>query len=456
MENLEIKRTRPEAHDCSLCYACQESIQNNRYNYCRACWFIFIEKLYKNFSSGNKAVDEIIKNPIYIPPNNNETDPYYKNGRVVYYSWVRWEDLKNISKIGEGGFGTIFKATYIDGFIDKRSIKHHDKMECKKRGKAEVAIKFINTSLQNSEELFKELNIQRTIFINNGEYLANISSIRGITQNAETLEYGIVMMFAKHGDMRNYLSKNLYSINWEKKLMIAGHIANGLISIHSAGMVHRDLHPGNMLQFEKDLVYIGDLGLSQPTTETLKNEMTTTTEEKKGIYGVIPYIPPEVLRGEEFTMAGDIYSFAMLLWELATGKPPFYERLHDNTLIFNIVFKGIRPNIISPLIPPRIAELIEKCWDANPLNRPTAKEVKKNLWELIDLYRNDEGPERLQFEESEKYIKDDDEAIKTSTMPINLKGIYTSRLLTSQINEKSKELIYLPELLEDLHFEDSL
>ncbi|KAG9292746.1 hypothetical protein G9A89_008334, partial [Geosiphon pyriformis] len=141
----------------------------------------------------------------------------------------------------------------------------------------------------NSEKL-PELNIQSGMFINKGGYKSRyISPILEITRNAETLEYGIVMDFAKYGDMRKYLAKNLHSTSWPDKLEIAQDIAFGLDSIHSSGMVHRDLHSGNILQYVKDEVTIGDLGLCQPTNT---NNEATTTEEKK-IYGVIPYIPPE-------------------------------------------------------------------------------------------------------------------------------------------------------------------
>ncbi|KAG9297849.1 hypothetical protein G9A89_006790 [Geosiphon pyriformis] len=96
-----------------------------------------------------------------------------------------------------------------------RCIKHHGEMEYK-RGRwgtekeEEVAIKFI----KNSKEVFKELNIQRAMFINK---------------------------------------------------------ASGLSSIHSSGMVHRDLHSGNILQHNQKWVEIGDVELCQPTN----NEATT-------------------------------------------------------------------------------------------------------------------------------------------------------------------------------------
>ncbi|KAG9302855.1 hypothetical protein G9A89_009632 [Geosiphon pyriformis] len=116
MENKEIKRTRPEAHDCNLC-----------------------------------------------------------------------KRLSNIKEIARGGSSIIYKASLIDGLIDEHSIKHYDSIEFERKRTNkweqkidEVAIKIIK---MNSSEVYKE------------------DSIWGITQNAETLEYGIVMEFAKHGDM---------------------------------------------------------------------------------------------------------------------------------------------------------------------------------------------------------------------------------------------------------------
>ncbi|KAG9289342.1 hypothetical protein G9A89_007903 [Geosiphon pyriformis] len=458
MENVEIKKTRPEVHDCNLCSFCQESIQYDKNNYCRACWFIFFEKLYRDLSSGNKVVDKIIKNPIYYPPAKN-----HYSGILNYYEWIPWERLSNINEIARGGFSVIYKATWIDGKIDLSSLKHHGEMEYEryKRNEEgmEVAIKF----MKNSEEVLKELYTQRTMFMNNnGNYLYYISKIYGITKNAETLEYGIVMDFAKDGNIRNYLSTNFHSTSWEDKLSIARNLISGLDNIHSSGMIHHNLHSGNILQHQKSLLRIGDLGLCQPT-----NNLPTTekaTEKKKEIYGVVPYIPPEVLRGEKFTMAGDIYSFAMLLWQLATGKPPFYDRSHDHLLVMAIL-NGARPEITSPLIPSYIAEIIEKCWDANPLSRPTAHEVYEKLEELYQIYekpRNknftDEestgeepktkSPEVVQFLESDEYVKEisKNESIKNdpTTTSIHPGAVYTSRVLTLQMIDFSKELIYLP------------
>ncbi|KAG9300865.1 hypothetical protein G9A89_000007 [Geosiphon pyriformis] len=265
----------------------------------------------------------------------------------------------------------------------------------------------------------------------------------GITQNAETLEYGIVMPFAKLGDMRKYLSTNFYSASWKDKLRIAWNITYGLSRIHSSGMVHRDLHSGNILQDYENEVNIGDLGLCQP----VNHEPTTATSGKdakeKKIYGVIPYIPPEVLRGKKFTKRGDIYSFAMLLWELATGKPPFYDRSHDHLLIIDIL-NGIRPEITFPLIPPSIAEIIVNCWDINPKNRPTAEEVKAKLGKLSMKSKDESTDENEQFLESEKYVEEMLKNEATTTTCIHPGAVYTSCVLTLQMIDFSKEFVFLP------------
>ena len=62
------------------------------------------------------------------------------------------------------------------------------------------------------------------------------------------------------------------------------------------------------------------------------------------IYGVMPYVAPEVLRGQPYTQAADIYSFGMVMYFVATGRRPFSNRAHDQNLALSIC-NGIRPEI---------------------------------------------------------------------------------------------------------------
>ncbi|GBB91675.1 hypothetical protein RclHR1_19030001 [Rhizophagus clarus] len=122
----------------------------------------------------------------------------------------------------------------------------------------------------------------------------------------------------------------------------------------------------------KDEVYIGDLGLCRPVTSLLKEH---------DIYGVIPFIAPEVLRGNPYTQASDIYSFSMIMWEFTSGVQPFINRDHDLELSVSIG-KGERPEIIENT-PQCYVDLMEKCWNEDPLKRPSAKEISQIISKWI-------------------------------------------------------------------------
>ncbi|RIB18441.1 kinase-like domain-containing protein, partial [Gigaspora rosea] len=122
--------------------------------------------------------------------------------------------------------------------------------------------------------------------------------------------------------------------------------------------LHRDLHSGNILIKQSNEATIADLGISKPVNEL---------SDKISIYGVIPYVAPEVLKGRKFTQASDIYSFGMIVWEVISGCRPFSNRKHDEYLILDIL-DGIRPKIPTN-IPKELVELMERCWHQDPEKR---------------------------------------------------------------------------------------
>ncbi|PKY49839.1 kinase-like protein, partial [Rhizophagus irregularis] len=145
----------------------------------------------------------------------------------------------------------------------------------------------------------------------------------------------------------------------------------GLKEIHQKNVVHRDFHTGNILFLSSiddfgNCISISDMGLC--------GEVGNIDEAK--IFGVMPYVAPEVLRGKSYTKAADIYSFGMIMYFAATGKQPFYNRAHDNLLALDIC-NGVRPEINEPEAPRCYIDLMKKCWDLNPKNRPNINEVDK-------------------------------------------------------------------------------
>ena len=99
--------------------------------------------------------------------------------------------------------------------------------------------------------------------------------------------------------------------------------------IHLKNYIHRDLHSGNIFLYSHNLSFIGDLGLCQKVVDKKDNPGK--------IYGVIPYMAPEVLSRKPYTKESDIYSFGMILWEFTTGKKPFHDRSHKHNVIVGVL-----------------------------------------------------------------------------------------------------------------------
>ncbi len=199
----------------------------------------------------------------------------------------------------------------------------------------------------------------------------------GFTQNTDTLDYKIVMDYAKNGNLRKNLP-NIVKEKWIDKLEKLYNIISGLDKIHQQKFIHCDFHHGNILFGEINLS-ISDLGLSKPV------EYFQSSRENE-ICGVIPFMAPEILRGKPYTPASDIYGF-MIMWEFISGIPPFDDKEHDFHLALNIC-KGERPEIIENT-PQCYIDLTKKCWETDPLKRPNASEICniiKNWYDIIGIY----------------------------------------------------------------------
>ena len=214
-------------------------------------------------------------------------------------------------------------------------------------------------------------------------------------------------------------------------------------TLHGLGYSHKDFHSGNILQ-DYFNTYISDFGLSGPANEQKSDNK---------IYGVLPYIAPEVLNRETYTLSSDIYSFGVIMAELSSGKPPFYKRKHDASLALEIC-NGLRPEF-GKGTPDIYKKLAHRCMDANPNQRPTANELYDILYFWDDCmdgkYQEDEnfgykGKEiTVVFEKADKEIPNisasyekDPDAVYTSRVFTfdNLPKPVNSSIITSYLNEE--------------------
>jgi serine/threonine protein kinase len=181
-----------------------------------------------------------------------------------------------------------------------------------------------------------------------------------------------VMRYYKNGNLYSYLEESTGNLCcWKVIVDILWSISSGLNVIHEYGLIHGHLHGGNILiESEMDSIdaKIADTGLHGPIDKQISS---------KQIYGVVPFVAPEIFNGNTPTKASDIYSFGMIMWMLSAGVRPYYDRSHDKHLIQEIC-SGLRPSVVSGT-PPVFSKLMSQCLDTNPSNRPTAYQLYECL-----------------------------------------------------------------------------
>ncbi|RGB32580.1 kinase-like domain-containing protein [Rhizophagus diaphanus] len=238
----------------------------------------------------------------------------------------------------------------------------------------------------------------------------------------------IVMEYVENGSLRQYLNNSFNSMKWDEKMDILRHIASGLDDIHKKGLIHHNLHCGNILK-GRNFTYITDLGLYQPA-----NVKYSQGDHKK-VYGVLPYVAPEVLRGDEYTQESDIYAFGIIAYEVCTGIPPYHDITHDGFLAIRIC-QGQRPKS-NYKIPKIILNIIKQCWDADLLKRPKANELYNLFHDLYNnIYSNYDSDLEIN-KQIEKVNKFNEKLIRSSSSYngitlsyiTNSQAIYASRLL---------------------------
>ncbi|CAI2191625.1 466_t:CDS:1, partial [Funneliformis geosporum] len=209
-----------------------------------------------------------------------------------------------------------------------------------------------------------------------------INKYYGISYDPISKDYIIIMHHCESGDLRRFLTENFYDMEWWDKLDLLNKIIKGLKYIHNKGIIHRDFHSGNILCCGHRKILIGDLGISKSS-----NELTDKNDNNGDkIYGIIPYMAPEVFHGQDYTTASDIYSLGMIMWELMTGRRPFWDQDHDTELIIRIC-DNIRPPIVTNA-PEGYIELMKKCWHPDPNKRPTANYLKEVVDSMVSIEFN--------------------------------------------------------------------
>ncbi|HEX4647631.1 MAG TPA: protein kinase [Steroidobacteraceae bacterium] len=184
----------------------------------------------------------------------------------------------------------------------------------------------------------------------------------------------LVMEYFELGDLRKRMRGTLTP---REALRLAGAIARALTTVHAAGVLHRDLKPGNIMLRSDGSIALIDFGLSKDAALALDLTDTGT------IFGTPHYMSPEQGHAEAVDARSDLYSLGVILYEMLTGEKPYRA---ENPMA--IVYKHRKEPI--PQLPARFAEvqpLLERLLAKAPADRfATAQEAGEALQATLDAW----------------------------------------------------------------------
>jgi serine/threonine protein kinase len=256
--------------------------------------------------------------------------------------------------IGVGGMGKVYRATAAD--------------------RTAVALKVVKTDLARDEtfrrRFRREARIAQTVRNPHVVPVRDTGEIDGLPYLAAEFIDGITLdaKLASEG-----------ALDLASTVKICAQVADGLQALWEAGMVHRDVKPGNILLDVAGNAYITDFGLAKDT------EGTVLTRPGQPL-GSMDYMPPEQIRGEPVTGAADIYSLGCVVFECLDGRPPFADREGMRVLWAHLQeeppdLSGRRPDIT-----PELSRALNAALRKEPADRPrTSSEFARSLSEAAGI-----------------------------------------------------------------------
>eukprot|EP00252_Welwitschia_mirabilis_P011049 TRINITY_DN2486_c0_g1_i10.p1 TRINITY_DN2486_c0_g1~~TRINITY_DN2486_c0_g1_i10.p1 ORF type:complete len:414 (-),score=77.09 TRINITY_DN2486_c0_g1_i10:208-1449(-) len=258
-------------------------------------------------------------------------------------------DFSSSILIGKGAFGEIWKATW--------------------RG-TPVAVKRITPSLSKDKSVIKDFIHEVNLLVTLRH--PNIIQFLGAVTKQQPLM--LVTEYLSGGDLHQSL-KGKVPLNASTAVKFALEIAKGMAYLHKEPnvIVHRDLKPRNILLVNSNHLKVGDFGLSKIVNARYYQETYKLTGET----GSYRYMAPEVFKHRKYDNKVDVFSFAMILYEMLEGSPPFPNS--DGYEAAKMLSKGERPVFHVKHHLPELKRLIEECWDGDSHGRPSFLTIVERL-----------------------------------------------------------------------------
>ncbi|VYS45445.1 unnamed protein product [Arabidopsis thaliana] len=278
-------------------------------------------------------------------------DPQVLDDADVGECEIPWNDLVIAERIGLGSYGEVYHADW------------HG---------TEVAVKkFLDQDFSGAAlaEFRSEVRIMRRL------RHPNVVFFLGAVTRPPNLS--IVTEFLPRGSLYRILHRPKSHIDERRRIKMALDVAMGMNCLHTSTptIVHRDLKTPNLLVDNNWNVKVGDFGLSRLKHNTFLSSKSTA--------GTPEWMAPEVLRNEPSNEKCDVYSFGVILWELATLRLP-WRGMNPMQVVGAVGFQNRRLEIPKEL-DPVVGRIILECWQTDPNLRPSFAQLTEVLKPLNRL-----------------------------------------------------------------------
>ncbi|CAJ2650184.1 unnamed protein product [Trifolium pratense] len=300
----------------------------------------------------------------------------FQEGSSSMFRKFNFKEIKKATEgfstvIGQGGFGTVYKAHFSDGQV--AAVKRMDRV-----------------SEQGEDDFCREIELLARL------HHRHLVALRGFCINKQ--ERFLLYEYMGNGSLKDHLhSPGKTPLSWRTRIQIVIDVANALEYLHfycDPPLCHRDIKASNTLLDENFVAKIADFGLAQASKDGSICFEPVNTE----IWGTPGYMDPEYVVTQELTEKSDIYSFGVLLLEIVTGRRAIQDHknlvewakpyMESETRLLELVDPNVRESFDLDQLQ-TVISIVGWCTQREGRARPSIKQVLRLLYETSEPMHNE-------------------------------------------------------------------